>query len=119
MPDKIRMGGELSGNPVRCNLELSARFGRANCQGSGMRAMLQNVPILAGLDDAAVTFLWDRIVENSAPAGSEVVREGESGNRFFLIGGGSVRVCKHFGQPNEVELVRLDPGDFFGEMCIL
>ena len=41
------------------------------------------------------------------------------GNRFFLVGEGLVRVCKHLGLPHEVELARLSPGDFFGEMCIL
>ena len=30
-----------------------------------------------------------------------------------------MRVCKYVGQPNEVELGRFGPGDFFGEMCIL
>lgn len=84
-----------------------------------MRAMLQNVPILAGLDEAALNLLWERAIEGKAPAGSVIVREGEVGNRFFLVGGGSVRVCKHFGQPGEVELARLSTGNFFGEMCIL
>ena len=84
-----------------------------------MRAMLQNVPILTGLDDAALNFLWDRAVESEAPAGGVIVSEGEPGNRFFLIGEGQVKVCKHFGRPNEIQLARLSRGDFFGEMCIL
>lgn len=84
-----------------------------------MRVMLQNVPILAGLDEAALNLLWNRASESKASAGSVIVREGEVGNRFFLVGAGSVRVCKHFGQPDEVELARLGTGDCFGEMCIL
>ncbi len=81
--------------------------------------MLQNVPILAGLEEAALNLLWERTTETKTSAGSVIVREGDVGNRFFLIGQGSVRVCKRFGEPNEVELARLGPGDFFGEMCIL
>ena len=84
-----------------------------------MRAMLQNVPIFAGLDDAALDLLWERAAENRAAAGSVIVREGESGNRFYLIGEGTVRVSKNVGRPNEVELARLGPNNFFGEMCIL
>ena len=80
--------------------------------------MLNYVPILAGLDDDALNLLWDHIVESKALVGSVIVREGEEGNRFFLIGEGSVRVCKHFGQPDEFELGRLGPRDFFGEMCV-
>jgi len=81
--------------------------------------MLQNVPILAGLDDAALKFLWDHALESQSAAESVIVREGESGNRFYLVGQGSVRVCKHFGEPNQIQMARLGPGDFFGEMCIL
>ena|SRR2546430_1745650 len=81
--------------------------------------MLQNVPILAGLDETALNILWESAIQSRATPDCVIVREGEVGNRFFLIGEGLVRVCKHFGQPREVELARFGPGEFFGEMCIL
>jgi CRP-like cAMP-binding protein len=81
--------------------------------------MLQGVPIFAGLDEAALNLLWERATESEAPANTVIVREGENGNRFYLVGRGTVRVCKNLGQPNEIELAKLGPGDFFGEMCIL
>jgi len=84
-----------------------------------VRAALQNVPIFAGLDEAALNLLWERAKEIKTAAGEIVVREGETGNRLFLVGEGQVRVCKHFGQPDEIELAKLAPGNFFGEMCIL
>jgi CRP/FNR family cyclic AMP-dependent transcriptional regulator len=80
---------------------------------------LRNTTILAGLDDAAVSFLAQRAVHERAPAGTVVLREGEPGNRFFLLTEGSVRICKQFGDPDEVQLAQLSAGDFFGEMCIL
>jgi CRP/FNR family cyclic AMP-dependent transcriptional regulator len=80
---------------------------------------LRKAAILAGVDDAAVSFLAQRAVCERAPVGTVVVREGEPGNRFFLLTEGSVRICKQFGNPHEVELVQLNAGDFFGEMCIL
>jgi CRP-like cAMP-binding protein len=55
----------------------------------------------------------------TVPADGVIVREGEPGNQLFLIVSGSVRVCKRFGQPDQVELAQLNTGDFFGEMCIL
>src|SRR5438105_6254068 len=82
-------------------------------------AMLHNIHILAGLDEDALHLLWERASESKAEAGSIVVREGEAGNRFFLVAEGLVRVCRHFGKPDEIELARFGPGDFFGEMCIL
>lgn len=84
-----------------------------------MPAPLQNVPIFAGLNEAALNLLWERAKEVKATAGQVVVREGETGNRLFVVGEGQVRVCKHFGQGNEIELAKLAPGNFFGEMCIL
>jgi CRP/FNR family transcriptional regulator, cyclic AMP receptor protein len=82
-------------------------------------AALQKVPIFAGLNEAALNLLWDRAKEIKASAGEVVVREGETGNRLFLVGEGQVRVCKNFGKPDEVELAILGPSNFFGEMCIL
>ena len=84
-----------------------------------MRAMLQTGPILAGLDEAVLNLLWTRAEDGMAPAGSVIVREGEVGNRLFVITEGVVRVCKNFDQPNEIELTRLGKGELFGEMCIL
>ena len=81
--------------------------------------MVQNVPILAGLDEAALSLLWNGALESKAATGTVIVREGEVGNRFFVVREGTVRVCKHFGKPNEVELARFGSGEFFGEMCIL
>ena len=83
------------------------------------RTMLQKVTIFAGLDDTAINLLWERATPIKAAAGSVIVAEGEVANRCFLIAEGSARVCKNFGQPDEVELSRLGAGDFFGEMCIL
>ncbi|HZR19307.1 MAG TPA: cyclic nucleotide-binding domain-containing protein [Verrucomicrobiae bacterium] len=84
-----------------------------------MRAMLQNVPIFAGLDAPALDLLWERALELRVDAGKLVVREGEVGNRLYLVGSGSVKVCKHLGEAHEVELAHFGPTDFFGEMCIL
>ena len=84
-----------------------------------MRSLLQTVPILAGLDEAALDLLWARAEVSQAQAGSVIVREGDVGNRLFVIAEGSVKVCKDFGLPKEIELTRLGKGEFFGEMCIL
>jgi CRP-like cAMP-binding protein len=84
-----------------------------------MRPLFEKVTILAGLNEAALELLWGHVTEAKIPANDIIVREGEMGNRFFLVSGGMVKVCKNFGQPTEVVLGRLGTGDFFGEMCIL
>jgi CRP-like cAMP-binding protein len=84
-----------------------------------MHQHFQGVPIFAGLSEEAIGLLVKHAREMLVKAGDFIVREGESGNRFYLIGQGEVRVVKQVGTPQEFELARLGPRDFFGEMCIL
>lgn len=63
--------------------------------------------------------LLGRAKELRASAGDRLVREGETSNRLFVVVKGGVRVCRQFGTPDEVELIDLGAGEFFGEMCIL
>ncbi|MDQ6884499.1 MAG: MFS transporter [Candidatus Dormibacteraeota bacterium] len=48
------------------------------------------------------------------PAGSVIIREGEPGERFYLVAEGEVAVLK-----KEVEVARLRAGDYFGEIALL
>ena len=80
---------------------------------------LQQVTIFAGLDRAALSRLLSKAVRLEVPAGQVVVREGESGNQFYVLLTGAARVVKAFGTEGEVELARVRAGDFFGEMCLL
>jgi CRP-like cAMP-binding protein len=84
-----------------------------------MHSLLEKVPIFAGLDEKALELLLKQANQQDYPESAVVVREGETSNRFFLIGSGRVRVCKNFEQTDQVELATLGPKDFFGEMCIL
>jgi CRP/FNR family transcriptional regulator, cyclic AMP receptor protein len=79
----------------------------------------RKVPVLAGLSPEALYFLASKAIEVNVAPGELIVREGDHGNKFFVISDGSVRVVKHFGTSDEVELARLREGEFFGEMCIL
>jgi CRP-like cAMP-binding protein len=51
--------------------------------------------------------------------GEAVVREGEPGDRLYLLLEGEVRVVKGFGTPQELLLRRLRAVDYFGEMAVL
>ena len=54
-------------------------------------------------------------IENYAP-GDQIIRQGDPGDRFYLIRQGKVSVRK--GNP-EVPIAELAEGDFFGEMALL
>src|SRR5262249_23565515 len=84
-----------------------------------MESTLRKITIFAGLDDAALALLLGRARRTTVSAGGVIVREGEPGNPLYLIVSGAVRICQRFDQPDQVQLARLNRGDFFGEMCIL
>ena len=71
--------------------------------------LLRRVEFLAPLPESTLEHLARSLVEVVEPAGSVVIREGEPGDRFYVIGAGEVEIGDR----------RLSPGDGFGEIALL
>jgi CRP/FNR family cyclic AMP-dependent transcriptional regulator len=84
-----------------------------------LQEFLETIPIFAGLHAAARSEVARALEECSFHAGDLIVREGEPGNRLFLIQAGQVEVVKHLAQPQETILAVLGPRDFLGEMSLI
>jgi CRP/FNR family transcriptional regulator, cyclic AMP receptor protein len=80
---------------------------------------LESIPIFAGLNAAALSEIALAVEEAAFRTGEIVVREGEAGNRMFIIFSGRVEVVKHLAQTHETVLAVLRPKDFLGEMSII
>ena len=80
---------------------------------------LGSIPIFAGLSAAALSEIAGAVEEAAFGIGDIIVREGEAGNRMFIIFSGRVEVVKHLGQTHETILAALRPKDFLGEMSII
>lgn len=52
-------------------------------------------------------------------AGTAVVRQGDRGDKFYIIRGGTVVVTKREGEEGEVRVGTLRRGDYFGEQALL
>jgi hypothetical protein len=76
--------------------------------------LLRGVSMLAPLPVAHLEELAGRVHSVHVPAGSAVVREGEHGDRFYVIADGEVEVFEH-GRFRRTEVV----GDCFGEIALL
>ncbi len=76
---------------------------------------IRRLPVMAGLDEAAVQFLQGLAQEEKHPAGGVIVHEGAPGDRVYFVRSGRVRVVK---EP-AVQLAEFGPGDFFGEMSLV
>jgi len=76
--------------------------------------LLGRAPIFAPLPGAALEHLAARLVPLRLDAGEVVVREGDAGDRFYLVAEGELEVTAG-GQQISV----LSAGDAFGEIALL
>jgi MFS family permease len=76
--------------------------------------LLQGVPMLAPLGPVPLEELATRLEALRFGAGAQIIREGEVGDRFYLIDSGEVEVFEG------ADLARRQgAGDFFGEIALL
>lgn len=75
--------------------------------------LLRSLPLFAPVPPMTLERLAARLVPVRAPAGTVVVREGDRGDRFYVVEEGELEVA--VGR----ETRRLTPGDFFGEIALL
>ncbi len=83
------------------------------------RELLQGAVQLADLDAPALERLaaWVGLLE--VPAGATVVRQGDEGDRFYVIARGAARVLVEDVRGERVAVARLAAGDGFGEAALL
>ncbi len=74
---------------------------------------LKDLPLFAGLRDGDRELLARNLDEFDAPAGAELIHEGDSNHAFFIIRQGDVEISVA-GQPRRM----CARGDFFGEISM-
>eukprot|EP00803_Ostreobium_quekettii_P004170 evm.model.scf_1272.6 EVM.evm.TU.scf_1272.6 scf_1272:45533-46716(+) len=77
---------------------------------------LRRVPILAQLTPAQRSSLCSAFKQESFKAGKRIVKQGEQGDRFYIVESGIVGVFK---DGSEMPLVKLGPTSYFGELALL
>jgi CRP-like cAMP-binding protein len=82
--------------------------------GSDWIPVLQVVPLFAGLSARQLSRVASVACVKRFAAGTAVVRMGDHGDAFYVILEGSALVVRPTGRP-----LKLQPGDFFGEMALL
>jgi MFS family permease len=76
--------------------------------------LLHSIPIFKPLPAPALDQLASSLVPVTATAGTEVIRQGDHGDRFYILTSGEVEVVSE-GQ----DASTLGPGDYFGEIALL
>ena len=84
-----------------------------------LKAFLLDTPFFGGLSDASLDLLVSMLVERHFDAGATVVAEGEPGRSMFVVHSGELAVSKLLDSGRAIQMSRLAPGDFFGEMTLI
>lgn len=75
---------------------------------------LNRVELLAGLPGQTLAVLAKQMVREEIAPGTAVIREGEDGDRFYVVFAGMLSVTN--SSMGEREILR--PGDYFGEVAL-
>ena len=76
--------------------------------------ILTSVPIFAPLPGGSLEHLATRLVPLRVDAGTVIVREGDAGDRFYIVADGTVDVSQY-----DRTISELSAGDHFGEIALL
>ncbi|NLI32928.1 MAG: SpoIIE family protein phosphatase [Deltaproteobacteria bacterium] len=83
------------------------------------KALLSHNPLFASLSDAELENLIAVMRQVDLPPDTVLFREGDYGERFYIVVDGQLDIIKAFDTPDERLLHTSGPGDCFGEMGIL
>lgn len=83
------------------------------------KSIINQVPLFSTLPPAEIEALADTLREGSYPAQTVLFREGEYGDRFYIVLEGQIAILKALDTPNERLLAIRGPGEFIGEMSLL
>src|SRR5256885_12248741 len=80
--------------------------------------LLKNVPIFKDLDETELAAVAEVCKEEKHESGAYIFREGEAGNRLYVIVTGEVRISRDVPGSGEEALAVLKSGALFGEMSV-
>ena len=109
--DRRRIATSVPVSPAHSPSPNIAASGRRTNIG---RLRVKELDLLRRLPKPDLEFVLDHAEQRWHPQGSEIIREGDDGDRFYILLDGSVDVVR-----NGEHLARLKPGDFFGETALL
>ena len=79
---------------------------------------LRKIQIFEGLSVSELATIASIAEEATFAPGEIVIKEGDPGETMYLVTSGEVTVIKGYGSPREIELDRIQGGDYFGEMAL-
>jgi CRP/FNR family transcriptional regulator, cyclic AMP receptor protein len=84
-----------------------------------IRRFLREIPVFGGLEGRWLESVLGVLNEMSFPVRSAIVQEGELGRTMHVLVSGEVEVRRRSSGGKDVPIVRLSPGECFGEMALV
>ena len=101
---------------------MARRFGVAEDLDEAMERadVLTGMPLFSEVRAPQVKVIASKLMAESHPAGSTIVRQGDLGDKFYVIKAGTVEVRRlPEGAEAETTVGRLGRGEYFGEIALL
>jgi CRP/FNR family transcriptional regulator len=83
-----------------------------------MEGVLAGVPLFAGLDEQTAGLLATALTTRTVVRGHVVFKEGDTGDRLFIVMDGKVKISRAATDGRENLLAVLGPGEMFGELSL-
>lgn len=83
-----------------------------------MDGALATLPLFAALDEEAAEVLGNAMTSRALVRGHVVFREGDTGDRLFVVLDGKVKISRASSDGRENLLAVLGPGEMFGELSL-
>jgi cAMP-dependent protein kinase regulator len=81
---------------------------------------LKNVHILSTIDNYELSQICDAVHSEKVNAGEYIIKQGEKGDKFYILDEGEAYAAKVFNEGEEAKNVKdYKSGDYFGELALL
>lgn len=80
---------------------------------------LPTIALFGGLEEPTLRRVIDLLGVHQVQPDEAVCTQGESGRAMFLVREGEVVVCRDLPDGRRLKMVRMGPGEFFGEMTLI
>jgi CRP/FNR family transcriptional regulator, cyclic AMP receptor protein len=84
----------------------------------GTAELLARVPLFAGLSEPELQRIAQVAVLRHYPAGSVILREGDSGDTCYVMRMGRARILREHSDGRAITLTNVGPGEIFGELAM-
>ena len=114
--EEREVGAQYLFNLMPRAASLSAAF-RATSQ--DYTGLLRRMPLFATMSDVELTLLAARLTAHRYRADEAIIRQGERGDRFYIVHQGHVEVSRRDERGISEAINQLDRGGYFGEVALL